>query len=61
MFLYLQNPEDISNIDRVSLYVLLAIEILTSRQLITYVSHLSKFGGANIPSNVRRLYIADLD
>lgn len=36
MFLYLQNPEDISNIDRVSLYILLAIEILTSRQLITY-------------------------
>jgi hypothetical protein len=38
MFLHLQNPDDPSNTDRVSLYVLLAVEILTRRQSMAYVS-----------------------
>jgi hypothetical protein len=61
MFLHLQNPDDPSNTDRVSLYVLLAVEILTRRQSMAYVSHLGEFGGANTLSDARGLYVAHLD
>lgn len=61
MFLHLQNPDDPSNTDRVSLYVLLAVEILTRRQSMAYVSHLGEFEGANKLSDARGLYVAHLD